>query len=41
MQQRQFYTPVRIFSFVVLGLMVAAVVYAVSIAVFHWNGIGV
>lgn len=41
MQQKQFYTPVRIFSFVVLVLMVAAAVYAVSISAFYWNGIGV
>lgn len=41
MQQRKLYTPIRIFSFVVLALMVAAVVYAVSISVFYWDGIGV
>jgi|AntRauTorcE11897_2_1112592.scaffolds.fasta_scaffold67689_2 hypothetical protein len=41
MQQKQFYKPVRIFSFVVLALMVAAAVYAVSISAFYWKGIGV
>lgn len=41
MQQKKFYTPLRIFSFVVLALMGAAIVYAASISVYYWNGIGV
>ncbi len=41
MQQKKLYTPLRIFSFVVLALMVAAAVYAASISVLYWDGIGV
>lgn len=41
MQQKKFYPPLRIFSFVVLALMGAAIVYAASISVLYWDGIGV
>lgn len=41
MQQRPFYTPLRILSFVVLLAMGAAIVYAAGISLTYWNGIGV
>lgn len=31
----------RILSFVVLGLMLGAILYAVGIGIFYWTGIGV
>ncbi len=41
MRQKKFYIPFRIFSFVVLALMATAIIYATSISVLYWNGIGV
>lgn len=41
MQQRSFFTPFRYLSYLVLALMAAAIVYAFSIAVTYWSGIGV
>lgn len=41
MQQKQFYSPLKILSFVVLLAMGAAILYAYSIALMYWNGIGV
>ncbi len=41
MRQKKLYTPLRFFSFVVLALMAAAIVYAASISVLYWTGIGV
>lgn len=41
MRQKKLYTPLRVFSFVVLALMAVAIVYAVSISVLYWTGIGV
>lgn len=41
MQLKKLYTPMRILSFVVLGLMLGAVFYALVMAVLHWTGINV
>lgn len=37
----QFFLPIKIFSMVVLVLMVLAVAYAVTMALRYWSGIGV
>jgi hypothetical protein len=41
MQQKQLYNPVKILSFVVLLAMGASIIYAISISLKYWNGIGV
>ena len=41
MRQKKLYAPLRILSFGVLGLMGCAIIYAFSIAVLYWTGIGV
>ena len=41
MQQKKLFTPFRIFSFIVLALMATAIIYAASISVLYWTGIGV
>lgn len=41
MRQMKFYTPFRVISFVVLALMATAILYAGSISVLYWTGIGV
>ncbi len=41
MQPNKFYKPIRIASFVVLGLMLVAVLYAFTMTVLHWTGINV
>lgn len=41
MQQKQFYSPLKILSFVVLLAMGAAIAYSVAISLKYWNGIGV
>ena len=40
-QPARFYAPLRVFSYVVLALMGAAVLYAFGIALTYWSGIGV
>lgn len=41
MHGESFFTPLRIVSFVVLGAMLAAILYAAWICLTHWSGIGV
>jgi hypothetical protein len=41
MQHKTFYGPIKILSFVVLLGMATAIVYAFSISVLYWTGIGV
>lgn len=41
MQLKNLYKPVRIVSFVVIGLMVVAVLYAFIMTIIHWTGINV
>jgi hypothetical protein len=41
MQQKKFYGPLRVVSYVVLLLMASGIVYAASISVLHWTGISV
>lgn len=41
MQQKQFYSPLKILSFVVILAMAGSIAYAFTIAVKYWNGIGV
>lgn len=41
MQLKSLYKSVRIASFVVLGLMLIAVLYAFIMTVLHWTGINV
>uniref|UniRef100_I1XG19 Uncharacterized protein n=1 Tax=Methylophaga nitratireducenticrescens TaxID=754476 RepID=I1XG19_METNJ len=41
MQQKKFYGPLRIFSFVVLLLMASGIIYATSISILYWGGISV
>jgi hypothetical protein len=41
MQQHKLVGPVKILGSVVLLAMAAAILYAFSISVMHWNGIGV
>lgn len=41
MQQKKFYKPLRIVSYVVLLLMASGIFYAVSISILYWNGISV
>lgn len=41
MQLNKLYKSVRIASFVVLGLMLVAVLYAFTMTVMHWTGINV
>lgn len=41
MQQKQLFGPVKILSYIVLSGMAAAIIYAFSIAVRYWSGIGV
>lgn len=41
MQQKKFYAPIKYVSYFVLLLMGAAIVYAFSIAILYWTGIGV
>lgn len=41
MRQSKLYTPLRVFSFIVLILMAVAIFYAASISVLYWTGIGV
>ena len=38
---KKLYTPMRIASYVVLGLMLIAVLYAFTMTVLHWTGINV
>ncbi len=38
---KKLYTPMRIVSYVVLGLMLIAVLYAFAMTVLHWTGINV
>lgn len=37
----KFYTPFRLFSFLILLLMGGAIVYALGISIYHWSGIAV
>lgn len=41
MHLKNLYKPMRIVSYVVLALMLAAVFYAFTMAVLHWTGINV
>lgn len=41
MQLKNIYKSMRIASFVVLGLMLVAVLYAFTMTVLHWTGINV
>jgi len=41
MRHKPFYAPVRILSFIVLAAMAAAIIYAFSISLLYWSGIGV
>lgn len=41
MEQKKLYAPLKILSYGVLGLMGSAIIYAFSIAVLYWSGIGV
>lgn len=41
MQQKQFYGPIKMLSFVVLLAMGGAIAYALVISLKYWNGIGV
>lgn len=41
MPQKKFYAQLKIISYVVLLLMVAASCYAFSMTVLHWTGINV
>lgn len=41
MHLKNLYKPVRIASYVVLALMLAAVLYAFTMTVLHWTGINV
>jgi hypothetical protein len=36
-----YYTPVRIVSYVILLLMIAAIAYSAYISILYWDGIGV
>lgn len=41
MQQEQIFGPIKILSYVVISGMAGAIIYAFSIAVRYWSGIGV
>jgi len=41
MQHKNFYKPVKILSFVILLGMATAIIYAFSISILYWGGIGV
>lgn len=41
MRHKQLFGPVKIISFVVLLAMAAAIIYAFSISLMYWTGIGV
>ncbi len=41
MQQKKLYAPIKYVSYAVLVLMGSAIVYAFSIAILYWTGIGV
>lgn len=41
MQQKKLYTPFKVLSMIVLVAMVGAILYAFSISLMYWNGIGV
>jgi len=41
MPLKKLYPPLRLVSFVVLGLMLGAIFYAFAITVLHWTGINV
>lgn len=41
MRAKDVFNPIKVLSFVVLAAMVGAIVYASSIALLYWNGIGV
>lgn len=41
MQQKRFYAPFRIVSYVVLLLMGAGIIYAATISILYWSGISV
>ena len=41
MSERTIYRPLKIFSYLVLLLMAAAIVYSSYISVRYWSGIGV
>ncbi len=41
MQQKQFYGPLRISSYIVLMLMASGIIYATTISILYWSGIGV
>lgn len=39
--KNKIYTPLRIISFVVMLLMATAMIYAATISIHYWSGIGV
>lgn len=41
MQHKMFYGPIKILSFIVLAGMAVAILYAFSISILYWAGIGV
>lgn len=41
MRHKQFYGPIKILSFIVLSAMAGAIIYAFSISIMYWSGIGV
>lgn len=41
MRPQNFYAPVKIFSYIVLALMVASAGYACVMTIVHWSGINV
>lgn len=41
MQHKTFFGPVKILSFIVLSAMAGAIIYAFSISLMYWAGIGV
>lgn len=41
MQQKKLYTPVKVLGMIVLAAMASAILYAFSISLMYWNGIGV
>lgn len=41
MQQKTLYASVKALGFVVMGLMGVAIIYASTISIMYWSGIGV
>lgn len=41
MQQKRLFGPLRILSFAVMALMGGAILYAATMAITYWSGIGV